>query len=147
MNTDGNFYSVGVDVTPMQKVAMGLTWGFDEYKSFQRSRQANPGVQETDPTSRLDDRRRRPRELGLRLSGPAADAVAKTDIRYSFDWMDGLNDTTYGLRPDQTIFTTVPLIQLPDASHTLTRSSLDFMYRDEPPDSARVRRGTTRTTT
>ena len=53
----------------------------------------------------------------------------KTDVRYSFDWMDGLNDITYGLRPDQTIFTTVPLIQLPNASHTMKRSMLDVMYR------------------
>ncbi len=43
--------------------------------------------------------------------------------------MDGVNDITYGLRPDQTIFTTVPLRQLPGASHTITRSSLDVMYR------------------
>jgi MtrB/PioB family decaheme-associated outer membrane protein len=128
VNTDGNFYSVGVDVTPMQKVAAGLTWGFDQYKSFQRSRQANPGVQETDPTrdwtTDVDDHAN-----SIYAYLDLLQMLPKTDIRYSLDWMDGLNDTTYGLRPDQTIFTTVPLIQLPDASHTLTRSSLSFMYR------------------
>ena len=128
VNTDGNFYSLGVDVTPMQKVAMGLTWGFDEYKSFQRSRQANPGVQETNPTrdwtTDVDDHAN-----SIYAYLDLLQMLAKTDIRYAFDWMDGLNDTTYGLRPDQTIFTTVPLIQLPNASHTLTRSSLTFMYR------------------
>jgi hypothetical protein len=49
LDTDGNFYSVGVDVTPVQKVAIGLTWGRDEYMSLQRSRHANPGVQQADP--------------------------------------------------------------------------------------------------
>jgi MtrB/PioB family decaheme-associated outer membrane protein len=128
VNTDGNFYSVGFDVTPMQKLALGLNWGFDEYKSFQRSRQANPGVQETDPTRNwttdIDDHAN-----SVYAYVDLLGALPKTDIRYAFDWMDGVNDTTYGLRPDQTIFTTVPLIQLPDASHSLTRSTLDVMYR------------------
>jgi len=112
----------------MQKVATGLTWGFDQYKSFQRSRQANPGVQETDPTrdwtTDVDDHAH-----SVYAYLDLLQMLPKTDIRYSLDWMDGLNDTTYGLRPDQTIFTTVPLIQLPNAAHSLTRSSLTFMYR------------------
>src|SRR5215203_3796805 len=128
VNTDGNFYSVGVDVTPIQKVAMGLTWGRDEYKSLQRSRQANPGEQETDVrrnwTTDIDDHAN-----SIYAYVDLLQAITKTDVRYSFDWMDGLNDTTYGLRPDQTIFTTVPLIQLPNASHTMKRSMLDVMYR------------------
>jgi MtrB/PioB family decaheme-associated outer membrane protein len=128
VSTDGNFYSVGIDVTPVQKVAMGLTWGRDEYKSLQRSRQANPGEQETDPrrdwTTDVKDHAN-----SVYAYVDLLQAIAKTDIRYAFDWMDGVNDTTYGLRPDQTLFTTVPLMQLPDASHTITRSSLDFMYR------------------
>ena len=128
LNTDGNFYSLGVDVTPIPKVAMGLTWGRDEYQSLQRSRQANPGVQETDVrrdwTTEVKDHAN-----SVYAYVDLLRAVAKTDIRYAFDWMDGLNDTTYGLRPDQTIFTSVPLIQLPNASHTMTRSMLDVMYR------------------
>ena len=138
VSTDGNFYSVGVDVTPVQKLAMGLTWGRDEYKSLQRSRQANPGEQETDPrrdwTTDVKDHAN-----SVYAYVDLLQAIAKTDIRYAFDWMDGANDTTYGLRPDQTLFTTVPLIQLPDASHTITRSSLDFMYRDQPADWRRRR--------
>ncbi len=43
LNTDGDFYSVGVNVTPNQKVALGLSYGKDKYKTLQRSRQANPG--------------------------------------------------------------------------------------------------------
>jgi hypothetical protein len=128
VKTDGNFYSVGLDVTPVQKVAMGLTWGRDEYKSFQRSRQANPGEQETDVrrnwTTDINDHAN-----SVYAYVDLLQAITKTDVRYSFDWMDGLNDTTYGLRPDQTIFTTVPLIQLPNASHTMKRSMLDVMYR------------------
>ena len=118
----------GIDVTPVQKVAMGVTWGWDGYSSFQRSRTANPGPQETDPrrdwTTDVDDHAN-----SVYAYVDLLQVLAKTDIRYAFDWMDGLNDTTYGLRPDQTIFTTVPLIQLPNTSHTITRSMLDVMYR------------------
>ena len=128
INSDGTFYSLGLDVTPVQKVAMGVTWGWDGYSSFQRSRTANPGPQETDPrrdwTTDVDDHAN-----SVYAYVDLLQVLAKTDIRYAFDWMDGLNDTTYGLRPDQTIFTTVPLIQLPNTSHTITRSMLDVMYR------------------
>jgi MtrB/PioB family decaheme-associated outer membrane protein len=128
INNDGTFYSIGVDVTPVQKVAVGVNWGRDGYSSFQRSRQANPGVQETDPrrdwTTDIDDHANT-----VFAYVDLLQAIPRTDVRYAFDWMDGLNDTTYGLRPDQNIFTAVPLIQLPNASHTIKRSMLDVMYR------------------
>jgi len=57
-------------------------------------------------------------------------ALPKTDIRYAFDWMSGVNDITYGLAANQTIF--VPpaaLKQLPQASQDITRSMLDVTYR------------------
>jgi hypothetical protein len=128
LNTDGDFYSVGVDVTPGQKVAFGLTYGKDKYAALQKSRQANPGSQEFDATrdwttDAKDDVDSVYAYLDL------VKALPKTDIRYAFDWMSGVNDITYGLRPDQTIFTTVPLRQLPEATQEITRSMLDVMYR------------------
>jgi hypothetical protein len=55
--------------------------------------------------------------------------MPKTDVRWAYDWMNGANDITYGLNPNQTIFTTVPLKQLPGATQDTTRSMLDVMYR------------------
>lgn len=128
IDTDGDFYSIGVDVTPMQKVAFGLTYSNDSYKALQRSRQANPGVQETDPrrdwTTDIDES-----VDSIYAYVDVLGAIPRTDVRYALDWMDGVNDITYGLRPDQTIFTTVPLMQLPQASQRITRSMLDVMYR------------------
>jgi hypothetical protein len=120
---------VGVNVTPSQMVAFGLTYGKDKYTSLQRSRQANPGTQE------FDARRDWTTEVADDVDNVYAyvdlnQAIPKTDIRYAFDWSDGLNDITYGLRPDQAIF--VPpssLVQVPDASHEFKRSMLDVMYR------------------
>jgi hypothetical protein len=128
IESDGNFYSVGVDVTPMTTVAFGVTYGRDEYMSLQRSRQANPGPQQTDPTrdwtTDLSD------EVdNLYFNVDLIKAIPKTDVRWAFDWMSGVNDITYGLAPNQTIF--VPpaqLRQLPRASHEIRRSTLDVMY-------------------
>jgi hypothetical protein len=129
LESKGDFYSIGVNVTPAPKLAFGVTYGKDKFSTLQRSRQANPGTQEFDPTRDWttdveDDVDTVYAYVDLLR------ALPKTDIRYAFDWSDGVNDITYGLRPDQTIF--VPpaaLRQLPDASHELKRSMLEIMHR------------------
>lgn len=128
LTTDGDFYSFGVNVTPSQKVGLGVTYGKDKYSAQQKSRQANPGTQEFDArrdwtTDAKDD------VDSVYVYLDLLKALPKTDIRYAYDWMNGVNDITYGLRPDQTIFTTVPLAQLPEATQEIKRSMLDVMYR------------------
>ena len=128
LESDGNFFTIGVDVTPVNTVAFGITYGRDEYSSLQRSRQANPGDQEFNPT----------RDWTTDVSDEAdtvyvnldlIKTIPKTDIRYAFDWMSGVNDITYGLAPNQTIFVApAQLRQLPEASHEIRRSTLDVMY-------------------
>jgi len=128
LESEGNFYTIGADVTPTSTIAFGITYGRDEYKSLQQSRQANPGPQQADPTrdwtTDLND------EVDtLYFNVDLIKAIPKTDVRYGFDWMSGVNDITYGLAPNQTIF--VPpaqLRQLPQASHEIRRSTLDVMY-------------------
>lgn len=130
-DSDGNFFSIGVDVTPTNQIAFGATYSKDKYTTLQRSRNANPGPQEQDPTrdwtTDVEDD-----VDSIYLYVDLLQRVPRTDIRWAFDWMDGVNDITYGLRPDQTIFTTVPLVQLPGASHRITRSLVDVMYRLNP---------------
>lgn len=128
LESRGDFYSLGVDVTPMERVAFGVTWGRDKYSSLQRSRQANPGAQQADIrrdwTADVEDT-----VDSLFFNLDLLRALPRTDIRYQFDLMDGVNDLTYGLRPDQTIF--IPpaqLLQLPEASHKIKRSMLEVMY-------------------
>ncbi len=128
LNTDGDFYSIGVDVTPAQKVAFGVTYGKDKYEALQKSRQANPGTQEFDTTRDWTTNAKDDVDTVF-VYLDLLRALPKTDIRYAFDWMSGINDITYGLAPNQTIFTTVPLQQLPQASQDIKRSMLDVMYR------------------
>ena len=128
LSTDGDFYSIGVNLTPVQSVAFGVNYGKDKYKTLQKSRQANPGAQEQDPTRDwTTDYKDDVDTIYAYVDLPKL--IPKATVRYSFDWMDGANDITYGLRPDQTIFTTVPLLQLPGSSQTTKRSNVDVNYR------------------
>jgi MtrB/PioB family decaheme-associated outer membrane protein len=128
LSTDGDFYSIGVNLTPVQSVAFGVNYGKDKYKTLQKSRQANPGAQEQDPTRDwTTDYKDDVDTIYAYVDLPKL--IPRATVRYSFDWMDGANDITYGLRPDQTIFTTVPLLQLPGSSQTTTRSNVDVNYR------------------
>jgi MtrB/PioB family decaheme-associated outer membrane protein len=129
LNTDGDFYSIGVDITPAQKLAFGINYGKDKYEALQKSRQANPGTQEFDTTRDWTTTAKDDVDT-VYFYVDLLRALPKTDIRYSFDWMSGVNDVTYGLAANQTIF--VPpaaLNQLPEASQDITRSMLDVMYR------------------
>jgi hypothetical protein len=128
INTDGDFYSIGVNVAPLQKLAFGLTYGKDKYQALQKSRQANPGTQEYDETRDWTTDAKDDTDT-VYVYVDLIKALPKTDIRYAYDWMSGVNDITYGLRPDQTIFTTTPLRQLPRATQAMTRSMLDLTYR------------------
>jgi MtrB/PioB family decaheme-associated outer membrane protein len=49
-DNDLRSFTAGVDVTPREEVSFGLTYGFENYTTLQRSRQANPGPQFDDPT-------------------------------------------------------------------------------------------------
>ena len=128
LESEGNFYTIGVDITPTNTLAFGVTYGRDEYTSLQESRQANPGTQQFDPSrdwsTDLSD------EVdSLYFNVDLIKAIPKTDVRYAFDWMSGVNDITYGLAPNQTIFVApAQLRQLPEASHEIRRSTLDVMY-------------------
>ena len=106
----------------------GLTYGKDKSTSLPAVPPGEPGHAGDRPPARLDDRRGRRRQLVYTyVDLLQAIAEDRHPVRVRLDGR--ANDITYGLRPDQTIFTTVPLMQLPDASHELKRSMLDVMYR------------------
>lgn len=43
-------FSIGFDGTPTEKIGLGLSYSYEDYRALSRSRQANPGVQFTDPS-------------------------------------------------------------------------------------------------
>jgi MtrB/PioB family decaheme-associated outer membrane protein len=123
---DGGFFSIGLDATPVDKVDLFLEYGYEKYSSLQKSRQANPGTQEFDPTRDwTTDGSDRANTV---LAGATLkQVVRRTDIDWSLEYSDAADSYLYGLRSDQTIFTTVPLAQLPGFHMTRTQSVLNAM--------------------
>jgi len=58
--------------------------------------------------------------------------VRKTDIRFSYDLSDGNTDYVYSMKPDQKVFTTVPLTQLTPLKNWLTDARVNVMYYVRP---------------
>jgi MtrB/PioB family decaheme-associated outer membrane protein len=118
------FYSVGVDVTPIDTVTAGLTWGFDKYTTLQRSRQANPGPQFDDPTrdwetDALD------RIHYVTASVDVLRAIPNSDLRFAYDFNRAIGRYTYLVPPDSTL---PPPQQLPEILNRFNQFRADFQY-------------------
>jgi MtrB/PioB family decaheme-associated outer membrane protein len=124
---DGKFVSLSVDIAPMPKVDVFAEYGYEKYTSLQKSRQANPGSQEFDVTrdwTTSGSDRAHTLLAGLTLKRIAE----KADVNWSLEYSNAADSYLYGLRSDQTIFTSVPLVQLPGFTQDRTTSMLDVMY-------------------
>jgi MtrB/PioB family decaheme-associated outer membrane protein len=124
-----NFYSVGVDVVPLETVNFTVNYGRERFEAFQWSRQANPGVQFNDPTRDWgidSDDKVNTFTLGLDLLR----ALPNTDIRFGYDLTDGNATYVYELRPGQTIYppTATQLQQLPELTSRLHVGRIDVQY-------------------
>jgi MtrB/PioB family decaheme-associated outer membrane protein len=120
-------YSVGADMGPRDTVNVGVSYQWEKYTANQYSRTANPGVQFDDPRrdwSLDSDDRVNTFTAYLDL----LKAFPKTDIRLAYDLSDGEATYVYGLRPDQTVFTTTPLQQLAPVTNRLIGGRADVQY-------------------
>jgi MtrB/PioB family decaheme-associated outer membrane protein len=118
------FYTVGVDVTPNETVSGSLTWGFDKYTSFQRSRQANPGPQFSDPTRDWStDAADRVHYVAANLG--LIKAIPKTDLQFGYDFNRSRGRYLYVLPANSTLATPQ---QLPEVLNELHRTTVDVKY-------------------
>lgn len=118
------FYSIGFDVTPSDVVSGGLMWGFDKYTSLQRSRQANPGVQFSDPTRDWStDATDRVHYVDASLD--LLKAIPKTDVRFAYGFNRSRSRYLYALPANSTL--TTPQ-QLPVVLNELHRATVDVKY-------------------
>ena len=121
---DTNNYSIGFDATPVDKVGMGLTYSYEDAKTNQGSRQANPGVQFNDPTRDwFTDMSEKVHYVVASVD--LTKAIPKTDVRVAFDWNKSNTNYMYTLAPNTTLPTPVPL---PTLYNELQRASVDFKY-------------------
>jgi MtrB/PioB family decaheme-associated outer membrane protein len=135
-SNDNNVYSAGFDFVPVDKVSMGLTYGFEKYTALQASRTANPLPANTvaflnDPTQQFNDARRdwtddsADRVHTVDASIDLLKVFPKTDIKVAYDYSRAESTYTYGLAAITTIAT--PL-QLAPVMNELQRATVDGRY-------------------
>lgn len=121
---DTDAYSLGFDVTPIEKVGIGLTYSYEGAGTNQKSRQANPGPQFSDPTRDwFTDMSEKVHYVVASVD--LLKAIPKTDVRFALDWNKSNADYTYSLPANTTLPTPIPL---PTVYNELQRATLDFKY-------------------
>jgi MtrB/PioB family decaheme-associated outer membrane protein len=129
-------YSIGLDGTPSDKVGLGVSYSYEDYRSLQRSRQANPGVQFTDP-SRNWATDANDKVHALVANAEFKNIGEKVDLAFSWDYnrtratyeyiTGAVTDRTL---PEEAIVpTTLPTpVALPPVKSDLTRGTVDAVY-------------------
>ncbi|HVL69834.1 MAG TPA: MtrB/PioB family decaheme-associated outer membrane protein [Vicinamibacterales bacterium] len=133
-DNDNRAYSVGLDLVPVNTVTFGVNYGSERYTAqhWARSISQAPGTaawlaQWNDPNRDVwtdqDDKVKT-----VTASLDLIKTIPKMDIRLSYDVSDGTASYVYNLRPTQTLFTTTPLIQLPQVKNEVKGSRVDARY-------------------
>jgi MtrB/PioB family decaheme-associated outer membrane protein len=128
-DNNNHTWGVGFDAAPIDTVNFGINYGFEKYTALQYSRSANP-LTATDQTFNdprrdwWDDQTDKVKTVSASLD--FIGTIPKTDVRISYDLSDGKATYVYSLKPDQTLFTAVPLSQLPPLKNKLTNARLDI---------------------
>ena len=119
-------YTVGVDVQPIDQVAFGITYAYENYAALQGSRTAlpPPNPQFYDPTrdwtTDSDDTTKT-----LTAKADLVKVLPRTDLRFGFDRSKGVATYVYGVVPGSAV--PVPT-QLPAITNELLRGTVDVNY-------------------
>lgn len=129
-------YSLGLDATPTELVTFGGSYEVERYKALSRSRQANPGVQFTDP-SRNWATDATDRVHSISLNAGVLKLAGKFDVNLSYDYNRARAFYNYITGPvsDRTlpeeavVPSTLPVpTQLPPTRSELQRAVVDLTY-------------------
>lgn len=129
-------YGTGVDVTPTERIILSTSYSFERYNALSRSRQANPGVQFTDP-SRNWATDATDRVHALLASAEINRIADKVNLRFAYDFSRAraLYQYITGAVQDRTlpeevvVTTTLPTpTGLPPTLSELQRGTLDATY-------------------
>jgi MtrB/PioB family decaheme-associated outer membrane protein len=122
-------YAFSVDAVPNDATTFSVSYGYEEYKTVQQSRQANPGPQFVDPTRNWSTDGREHVHTAS-VSADLLKLAPKTEVRLSYDFSHSRARYLYVLPPDSTL---PPVSQLPALFHELQHGVLDarsFVRRD-----------------
>jgi MtrB/PioB family decaheme-associated outer membrane protein len=129
-------YAVGGDYLPHERVTLGASYSYEDYNALQRSRQANPGVQFTDP-SRNWAAETADHAHSFLLNADIDQIAEKVKLRLTYDFSRtrGRYDYITGAVPDRTlpeevvVPTTLPTpTELPPTFSELQRATVDLAY-------------------
>lgn len=131
-----NTYSAGIEGSPSDTFNVGVSYGYEDYNSLQRSRQANPGVQFTDPSRNwatdADDK-----VHSVMANMDILKVADKLDVflRYDYNRTRATYEYITGAVANRTlpeeviVPTTLPTpVALPEVKSDLTRGSVDAIY-------------------
>jgi MtrB/PioB family decaheme-associated outer membrane protein len=129
-------YSAGFDYLPLERVSLSATYSFERYNALNRSRQANPGPQFTDP-SRNWAADGTDRVHSFVVSAGVNQIAEKVDLRFTYDFSRARAIYRYiaGAVPDRTLpeevvlpTTLPPPSELPPTLSELNRGTADAIY-------------------
>ena len=129
-------YAAGIDFTPTEHVVLGMSYSSERYNALSRSRQANPGVQFTDP-SRNWATDATDRVHTWLLNAEIGRIADKVDLRFNDEFSRARAHCDYITGPvaDRTlpeeviVSTTLPTpVELPPTLSELQRGTMDVTY-------------------
>lgn len=117
-------YAFSVDAVPRDGTTFGVSYGYEDYKSVQNSRQANPGAQFEDPTRNWSTNGFE-RVHTATFSADLLKIAPKTELRLLYDFTHSNARYDYALAVNSTL----PAVsQLPPLFHELQHGVVDARY-------------------
>jgi hypothetical protein len=120
---DSDQYSVGANIAPDDRYSLTASYGWENYSSQQRSRNASDAAQQADPAR--DWTTDYTGKVNFFEAGFDISAIQKTLIRITGDWNRSNDTYLYGLVTGSPI--AVPE-QLPPVKNELLRAEVDLTY-------------------
>jgi MtrB/PioB family decaheme-associated outer membrane protein len=120
---DSDQYSLGFSVAPDDRYNLWASYGWENYQSQQRSRNANSAAEQLNPLR--DWTTDYTGEVNFLEAGFDITAIARTLIRITGDWNRSNDTYLYGLVTGSPL--AVPE-QLPPVKNELTRAEIDLTY-------------------
>jgi MtrB/PioB family decaheme-associated outer membrane protein len=146
LDAETNAVTFDVNVMPRPQVALGAMYGYEKFSSLQQSRNAapQPSAEWFDPTRNwtLDNNEK---VNTFTLYADLLKAITRTDVRFSYDYMDSNNAFIHGGPRIEQLNTNTPVtgsacptgvsdcfIPLPDVTTTWHRFAADVKYFLKP---------------
>lgn len=123
LHFDSDQYSVGANISPDERYSLTASWGWENYDSQQRSRNASDAAQFADPAR--DWTTDYTGKVNFFEAALDINAVQRSIIRISADWNKSNDTYLYGLVTGSPIAVPEPL---PPVKNELLRAEVDWSY-------------------